>query len=139
MVWIDEAGKEAIFDASGAPRPAIAALLTSGDTVLSVDVFMTGEFLKAPNASLRNRMVDGPPVAAFTYGYNPPLFVERVHDVIAALRYARSRAHSEVRLVGLGRGAGAWAAHGERHGALACRSRRDRHRRLPLRERRDPG
>ena len=33
-----------------------------------------------------------------------------MHDVIAALRYARSRAHSEVRLVGLGRGAGAWAA-----------------------------
>jgi hypothetical protein len=33
-----------------------------------------------------------------------------VHDVIAALRYARSRAHAEVRLVGLGKAAGAWAA-----------------------------
>jgi dienelactone hydrolase len=110
VVWLDEAGKEAIFDASGAPRPAIATLLTSGDTVLSIDVFMTGEFLKAPNASPRNRMVEGPPVAAFTYGYNPPLFVQRVHDVVAALRYARSRSHSEVRLVGLGRAAGAWAA-----------------------------
>jgi dienelactone hydrolase len=110
VVWLDDAGKEAIFDASGAPRPAIATLLTSGDTVLSIDVFMTGEFLKAPNASSRNRTVDGPPVAAFTYGYNPPLFVQRVHDVVAALRYARSRSHSEVRLVGLGRAAGAWAA-----------------------------
>jgi dienelactone hydrolase len=110
VLWLDEDGKEAIFDASGAPRPAIATLLTSGDTVLSVDVFMTGEFLKGPNASPRNRMVDGPPVAAFTYGYNPPLFLQRVHDVIAALRYARSRSHAEVRLVGLGRAAGAWAA-----------------------------
>ncbi len=110
VVWLDEGGKEAIFDASGAPRPAIAALLTSGDTVLSVDVFLTGEFLKAQTAGPKNRMVDGPPVAAFTYGYNPPLFMQRVHDVIAALRYARSRAHAEVRLVGLGRPAGAWAA-----------------------------
>jgi hypothetical protein len=49
-------------------------------------------------------------VAAFTYGYNPPLFMQRVHDVIAALRYARSRSHSEVRLVGLGKASGAWAA-----------------------------
>jgi hypothetical protein len=49
-------------------------------------------------------------VAAFTYGYNPPLFLQRVHDVIAALRYARSRAHAEVRLVGFGKAAGAWAA-----------------------------
>jgi dienelactone hydrolase len=110
VVWLDEDGKEAIFDASGAPRPAIATLLTSGDTVLSIDVFMTGEFLKVPNAPPRNRMVQGPPVAAFTYGYNPPLFMHRVHDVVAALRYARNRSHSEVRLVGLGRAAGAWAA-----------------------------
>jgi len=110
VLWLNEGGKEAIFDASGAPRPAIATLLTSGDTVMSVDVFMTGEFLKVPNASPRNRLVDGPPVAAFTYGYNPPLFMERVHDVIAALRYARSRSHAEVRLVGLGKTAGAWAA-----------------------------
>jgi len=110
VVWLDEAGKEAIFDASGAPRPAIATLLTSGDTVLSVDVFMTGEFLKTPNATSRNRLVDGPAIAPFTYGYNPPLFMQRVHDVVAALRYARSRAHAEVRLVGLGKMAGAWAA-----------------------------
>jgi hypothetical protein len=110
VVWIDERGKEAIFDASGAPRPAIAALLTSGDTVLSVDVFLQGEFLKVPNAASRNRLVDGPPVAAFTYGYNAPLFIQRVHDVIAALRYARTRSHAEVRLVGLGRSAGPWAA-----------------------------
>jgi dienelactone hydrolase len=110
VVWIDERGKEAIFDASGAPRPAIAALLTSGDTVLSVDVFLQGEFLKVPNAASKNRLVDGPPVAAFTYGYNAPLFIQRVHDVIAALRYARTRSHAEVRLVGLGRSAGPWAA-----------------------------
>ena len=64
VVWLDDAGKEAIFDASGAPRPAIATLLTSGDTVLSIDVFMTGEFLEAPNASSGTGLVDGPPVAA---------------------------------------------------------------------------
>jgi dienelactone hydrolase len=111
VLWIDERGKEALFDASGAPRPAVTALLTSGDTVVGIDVFLQGEFLTVKDSAPKNRLVEGAPVAAFTYGYNPPLFIERVHDVLAALRYARTRAHGEVRLLGLGTSAGAWASY----------------------------
>ena len=135
VVWLDEAGKEAIFDASGAPRPAIATLLTSGDTVLSVDVFMTGEFLKTPNTTSRNRLVDGPAIAPFTYGYNPPLFMQRVHDVIAALRYARSRTHGSA--AGRSR-EGGWRLGGDgaRSSAIAGQPGGDRHCRVPVRHRR---
>ena len=38
----------------------------------------------------RNRMVPGGPVAPYTYGYNSPLIVQRVRDVLAALRFAKS-------------------------------------------------
>ncbi len=35
-------------------------------------------------------MVPGGPIAPYSYGYNSPLIVQRVHDVLAALRFARS-------------------------------------------------
>ena len=37
-----------------------------------------------------NRMASGGPVAPYTYGYNSPLIAQRVHDVLAALRFARN-------------------------------------------------
>jgi dienelactone hydrolase len=110
IVWLDERGKDALVGQSGAVRMPLAGLLAAGDSLIGIDVFLQGEFLKVPDAVARNRLVEGPAFAPYTFGYNPPLFIDRVHDVLAALRYARSRAHGEVRLIGLGKAAGAWAA-----------------------------
>jgi hypothetical protein len=81
-VWVDAHGGAGLLEANGHPRPAISALLAAGVTVIGVDV--TG------GDDARNRMVPGGPVAPYTYGYNSPLIVQRVHDVLAALRFARS-------------------------------------------------
>jgi hypothetical protein len=79
-VWVDAHGGAGLLEANGQPRPAIGTLLAAGVTVIGVDV--------ARDA--RNRMVPGGPVAPFTYAYNSPLIVQRVRDVLAALRFAKS-------------------------------------------------
>lgn len=132
-VWLDPRGRKALFASDGRPRAAVASLLASGVTVVGLDVFGTGDFVKGASTPMRNRMVEGGPVAPYTYGYNPPLIIERVHDVLAVLRYAQSlaagpepgvaagrphdvaaglqpRTTGNVFLIGLGRQAGAWAA-----------------------------
>ncbi len=81
-VWVDAHGGAGLLEANGQPRPAIGALLAAGVTVIGVDV--------AGGDDARNRMVPGGPVAPYTYGYNSPLIVQRVRDVLAALRFARS-------------------------------------------------
>ena len=68
-----------------------------------------------------NRLVENRAAAAYTFGYNPPLVVQRAHDTLAALRYARSLAGStgRVTLVALDGHSSAWAALARAHaGAL---------------------
>ena len=137
IVWLDARGTAALLDGTGHPVPAVAEALKRGARVIGIDVFLTGAFL-AEGQTAANRLVDGPKFAPYTFGYNPPLIVERVHDVMAALRFARSgdtpvleplsitpqspteardlppagerqSAPTRVYLVGLGPDAGVWA------------------------------
>jgi len=82
VLWLDLRGKAALFSADGTPRQEVARLLDAGCTVLGIDLFHTGE--------PANRVVPNPREApAYTYGYNRPIFAQRVHDVLRALRFAR--------------------------------------------------
>jgi hypothetical protein len=81
-VWADARGAAGLLDANGQPRPAVGTLLAAGVTVIGVDV--------AGGENARNRMVTGGPVAPYTYGYNAPLIVQRVHGGVVALRFARA-------------------------------------------------
>ena len=81
-VWADTRGAAGLLEANSQPGSAVGALLAAGVTVIGVDVAGGGDG--------RNRMAPGGPVAPYTYGYNSPLIAQRVHDVLAALRFARS-------------------------------------------------
>jgi hypothetical protein len=54
---------------------------------------------------------DRPTYAGYTYGYNHPMFSQRVHDILSVVSYARNRegAAERVDVVGLD-GAGHWVA-----------------------------
>jgi dienelactone hydrolase len=112
VVWIDGQGKSALVDEQGRIVPEIRQLLDAGMTVLSADLLYQGEFLAdgkpltKARASSNSRAFTG-----FTFGYNHPLFAQRVHDILTLVSFVRSdRFGSEhIHLVGVN-GAGPWVA-----------------------------
>ena len=113
VIWIDENGKSGLFNAENAPKYEITSLLQAGFAVMSADLFGTGELMPAgTSAPLRNRKVNtNRQFAGFTYGYNHPLFAQRVHDILTLVAFVRGDEHKaeKVHVVGLN-SAGPWAA-----------------------------
>ncbi len=113
VVWIHEQGKNGLFAADGSLAPQAKALLAAGSAVIGADLIYQGEFLKDGQPLTENRRVDNPrEFAGYTYGYNPSLFAERVHDVLTLIAFASTYADERpaVDLLGLGPLAGPWAA-----------------------------
>ncbi len=110
-VWLSRDGKAGLFTAEGQPQRAVARLLDAGVTVVGVDLIYQGEFLADGKPLEKTRRVENPrEAAAYTFGYNRTVFAQRVHDVLTAVRFAKSRQDgAAVYLVGLD-GGGPWAA-----------------------------
>jgi hypothetical protein len=116
VVWVDEKGKAGLLDESGSAKPAVARLLASGFSVASADLMQQGEFVPAGQESASRARVIGygnqkepwQKAAVYTFGYNRPLFAQRVHDVLTMVRLATTDEHGaqKVHLVGLGPVAG---------------------------------
>jgi dienelactone hydrolase len=106
VIWVDGQGKSHLFDDNGKPKPAVQKLLDSGRSVISVDVFLTGEFVadgKEPAYPKVNETYQG-----YTFGYNRPVLSNRVRDILTAIgavfHYERV---NTVELIGTGN-AGPW-------------------------------
>ncbi|MSU50904.1 MAG: hypothetical protein EXS37_17745 [Opitutus sp.] len=114
VIWIDSAGKAGLYaDDRGTSRvtPFVKKLLASGATVIGVDLFHQGEFLTDGKIFARTRLVNDSPIAAYTIGYNHPLFAQRVHDVLSVVQFARAVAAPGAKLSVIGlNGAGPWVA-----------------------------
>jgi dienelactone hydrolase len=110
VVWVDRSGKRSIFDDQGDPRPAIKKLLAARMAVIGIDLFGQGEFTKDGEPPVKARLVRDD-YAGYTFGYNYPLFAQRVHDILSLVSLAKSDdlPAEKVYLVGLG-GAGHWVA-----------------------------
>jgi len=115
VIWIDEPGKAGLYAArevGSRPRPEIQELLDSGASVAGVDLLFQGEFLAGGEPVTKTRRVKNTrEAAAYTFGYNPSLFAQRVHDILTVVSFVRNyeRRSERVDLVGLG-AAGPWAA-----------------------------
>ncbi len=104
ILWLDSAGKQSLYGADGQLKPEIQKLIKSGATVASVDLLFQGEFLSDPAQPVKNRRVKNPrEAAAFTFGYNYPLFAQRVQDILTAIHFAKTyeRKSEVIDLVGL--------------------------------------
>ena len=112
VVWLDETGKAGLFDGQGKLKPEIQALVDEGCSVAGIDLLYQGEFNAdgKPPAKAR-RVKQDRACAAFTAGYNHPVFAQRVHDVLTLVSFVRNHEQkpSPVSLVALN-GAGAWGA-----------------------------
>lgn len=119
VIWMDRCGKQSLWTESGKLRSGVQTLLDRGYVVIGADLLGQGEFT-----------VDGRPVTrvvieeknydandrwckylGFTYGFNPPLFSQRVRDILTLVVFARGKmmGAEQVDVVGM-RGAGHWVA-----------------------------
>jgi hypothetical protein len=108
VIWVDGSGKKALFGENEELRAEVRRLVDAGTSVVSADLFLQGEFLSGVDAVDQQRVVKNPrEFAGFTFGYNNPLFVQRVHDVLTLIAFVSGDDHEpkEVNLIGTG-GAG---------------------------------
>jgi dienelactone hydrolase len=86
LIWLDDAGKAGLFTSGGDLKPEVQKLVDAGTSIVGVDLFMQGEYLADGKPPEANRQVGGNrDFAGYTYGYNSPLFAQRVHDVLTAV------------------------------------------------------
>lgn len=116
VVWLSAEGKAGLFQPAPQggyePRPEIRQLLEAGTAVAGVDLLYQGEFLADGKPLQQTRRVKNPrESAAYTFGYNHPLFAQRVHDILSLVQLVRSadRQPERLSLVGVD-GAGPWVA-----------------------------
>jgi len=112
VIWADGAGKAGLFSRGSEPRPEVASLLDAGFSVMGADLLYQGDFLVDGNPLREQPRVKNPrESAAFTLGYNPPLFARRVQDLLMLVSFVVHDEHApkETILVGTN-GAGPLAA-----------------------------
>jgi dienelactone hydrolase len=114
VIWLTAAGKGGLFGADNALLPEVQRMLDGGTTIVGLDLLYQGEFLTDGEPLKRAPKVKNPrEAAAYTFGYNPSVFVQRVHDVLGAVKFVKNheRQSKEVVVVaGAGVGAIAVAA-----------------------------
>jgi len=106
VIWLDGQGKQGLYNSGGELQAAIKKLLSGGTAVIGADLLYQGEFLADGKPLEKQRMVgDGKRAnyAGYTYGYNAPLFVQRVHDALSLVSFAANHeaAPARVDLVGV--------------------------------------
>lgn len=112
-VWLADGGAEAV-GADGAPSAAAKKLLDAGLAIASPTLYLAGtkEQPMNPVKSTDRSRNEWRWSACYTYGYNHPLVVHRVHDAMAVV--AALKQHSQLRpqriIVAGGSGAGVVAA-----------------------------
>jgi dienelactone hydrolase len=120
VIWADGRGKSALVATDESLAPAIQRLVDAGRPVIGMDLLGQGDSTADGEPLSRQRSLPGEEAFGdWTYCYNLPLFARRVHDLRAAIRFARhSRPGAEVDVAGM-RGAGPLVAaavaqsHGE--------------------------
>jgi hypothetical protein len=119
VVWVHPAGKSSLLS-KGELNPQVKALVDKGFAVVCPDVFNTGELTGNWPIEIKKdgkkESIDNSkyPVnknfVGYTYGYNRPVFANRVHDILTAVVFARDMLKSKsIHLVGWD-GAGPWVA-----------------------------
>lgn len=101
-------GKTPLFGEGGGLHPGVRRLVQEGATVIGADLLFQGEFLvEGQTLNQSPKVAETRESAAYTLGYNPSVFAERVHDVLTLVRFisANERRSSRIVLVGIG-GAG---------------------------------
>jgi dienelactone hydrolase len=77
VIWLDPAGKAGLRDERRQLRPAVQRLLAAGTAVIGADLYRQGDEPGAPTRKVKEKRE----AAAYTFGYNECLAVQRAHDI----------------------------------------------------------
>ncbi|HRI14627.1 MAG TPA: acetylxylan esterase [Verrucomicrobiota bacterium] len=103
VAWFTSEGKAGLFRADGKLRPDVQAVVDSGATVLGVDLLYQGEFLADGTLLTQTPKVKETREApAYTFGYNPAVFAQRVHDILSVIQFVRTNERKSTRLALVG-------------------------------------
>jgi hypothetical protein len=113
VVWLAGEGKSVLYDAGGGLSAISRRMLDEGTSIVGVDLLYQGEFLADGQPLTQTRLVQKG-YAGYTFGYNHPVFSQRVQDVLTVLSFVRNHEQRPrvVHLVGLGETAPLAAAAG---------------------------
>jgi dienelactone hydrolase len=101
VVWVDGAGKSHLFGPDGKPTREVRKLLAAGDAVVSLDLFLTGEFAE-PGKPAQLPKVNSK-YGGYTFAYNRPVIANRVHDILTAVAGLKKNEQvQKIALVGTG-------------------------------------
>jgi hypothetical protein len=113
VIWLTDRGKAGLLGEADQPTAAVRQLLAEGYAVAGIDLIGQGEFVadgdRLEHARLHTRGEEPwQHAACYTFGYNRPLFAQRVQDVLATIKAAQGheRPPATIHLVGIGREAG---------------------------------
>lgn len=103
VVWLS-AEPDSLVDSAGEPEAILSEALAKGYAVACPELLGHGLHTVDGFPAKENRRVANPRLfAGFTYGYNHPLFAQRVHDVLTVVAHARRHAGTQqVHLAGRG-------------------------------------
>jgi dienelactone hydrolase len=105
VVWLDAKGTAGLNNTGGEPIAAVADLVKAGYAVAGVDLLGQGDGVPSDFPRDANRRVPNKRLfTGYTYGFNHPLLVQRVHDVLTVVAHAKANHHTpeKIHLVGLG-------------------------------------
>ncbi|MGE0375753.1 MAG: hypothetical protein AB7Q45_10105, partial [Planctomycetaceae bacterium] len=103
VIWVTGYGKRGLFSSGAEPTDAVRTLLAQGYSIVTADLLGQGESTVNGAELSENRVVANPrEFAGYTFGFNHPLFAQRVHDVLTLMAWVRSGEHSvtSIHLVG---------------------------------------
>lgn len=107
VIWVDDRGKDALYDKNNRPRAEVQALLKAGSSVVSADLLYQGESLADGKQIQQTRHVSSREFAGYTMGYNHCVFAKRTHDILTLISWIKNNEYApdRIQLVGTG-GAG---------------------------------
>ena len=92
VLFLHPQGKRGLYLKDGSIRPEVQKSLAEGSTVAGIDLFSQGEYLATNDSLTVTPKVSNPREApSYTFGYNPAVFAQRVHDILTFTRYVRSQ------------------------------------------------
>ena len=85
VIWLDDAGKAALFETNGSLKKEVRRLVEQGVTVVGADLLCQTSGVSEPTRTVNNKRQ----VPAYTFGYNHSLFAQRTHDVLTLVKFVR--------------------------------------------------